>query len=132
MSVCDHLIINGGDHTYNGRPLFRAAIMNSGTIAPALDVDTPKAQNIYETVLKNANCQLATDRLACLRALSTERFMDAANSVPWLFSYRTIDLSYLPRPDPRDGFFAVSPDVPFTTGAYARVPIIVGDQEDEG
>lgn len=38
----------------------------------------------------------------------------------------------MPRPDPKDRFFPVSPDVAVAKGKYAKVPLISGDQEDEG
>ncbi|KAH8817000.1 Alpha/Beta hydrolase protein [Xylogone sp. PMI_703] len=47
MSVFDHMIINGGDNTYNGQPLFRGGIMNSGASAPALS-------SVYDLVVKGA------------------------------------------------------------------------------
>jgi len=43
ISVFDQTIINGGDNTYNGQPLFRGAIMDSGSLAPAMSVSSPRA-----------------------------------------------------------------------------------------
>jgi carboxylesterase type B len=57
-------------------------------------------------------------------------FLNAANSVPGIFSYFTVNLSYLPRPDGKS--LTASPDIVIKTGEYAKVPFIVGDQEDEG
>ena len=68
ISVMDHTIINGGDNTYNGKPLFRGAIMNSGSIIPANTVTTPKAQTVYDTVVSAAGCSGSDDKRACLRA----------------------------------------------------------------
>lgn len=132
ISAFDQTVINGGDNTYNGRPLFRAAIMNSGSIVPAQDVSSEKAQNIYNTVVQNAGCSGQSDTLACLRGLSTQDFLSAANSVPAIFGFRSLDLSYLPRPDPSSSFFSESPDASAVAGRVAKVPIIIGDQEDEG
>jgi hypothetical protein len=53
-------------------------------------------------------------------------------SVPGLFSYQSVSLAYLPRPDPANGFFPVSPEIATQNGNYAKVPLISGDQEDEG
>ncbi|KAF7198555.1 putative secreted lipase [Pseudocercospora fuligena] len=132
ISAMDHTIINGGDHTYNGKALFRAAIMNSGSVIPAEDVSTPKAQAIYDQVVASSSCAGSSDALTCLRGLSYADFLRAVSSVPGIFSYRSLDLSYLPRPDPGDSFFSQSPEVSVANGAYAKVPVIVGDQEDEG
>merc|ERR1712070_1248520 len=132
ISVMDHTIINGGDNTYNGKPLFRGAIMNSGSIIPANTVTTPKAQTVYDTVVSAAGCSGSEDKLACLRAAPYQTFLRAVNSVPGILSYRAVDLSYLPRPDPGDNFFALSPEVSVQNGQIAKVPVIVGDQRDEG
>merc|ERR1712144_63191 len=132
ISVMDHTIINGGDNTYNGKPLFRGAIMNSGSIVPANTVTTPKAQTVYDTVVSAAGCSGSEDKLACLRAAPYQTFLRAVNSVPGILSYRAVDLSYLPRPDPGDNFFALSPEVSVQNGQIAKVPVIVGDQRDEG
>ncbi|KAK5134347.1 hypothetical protein LTR08_006527 [Meristemomyces frigidus] len=132
ISVYDQTAINGGDNTYKGNPLFRAAIMDSGSITPADPVTAPQAQAIYNSVVQNAGCSGASSKLACLRSLNYTTFLNAANSVPGIFSYRSVDLSYLPRPDPGNKFFSVSPEVSATNGAIAKVPIIIGDQKDEG
>lgn len=50
--------------------------------------------------------------------------------MPGLLSYYSIALSYLPRPD--GSALTASPDVLIQSGKYAKVPFIVGDQEDEG
>lgn len=133
VSVCDHTLINGGDNTFNGQPLFRGAMMNSGSIFPVEDVRTGKANDIYQTVVDNANCSSAQDTLSCLREADYNTFLNAATSVPSFFGFRSVDLAYLPRPDPNDtAFFSQSPESSIASGAYARVPVIIGDQEDEG
>ena len=132
ISVFDHTIINGGDNTYRGQPLFRGAIMDSGSVIPADDVKAPQAQNVFNTVAANAGCSGSSDVLACLRSADYTTFLNAANSVPGILSYRSLDLSYLPRPDPGNSFFSQSPEVSVQNGAFTKVPIIIGDQEDEG
>lgn len=131
--MCDHTLINGGDNTYNGKPLFRGAMMDSGNIFPTEDVRTGKAKVIYQTVVDAANCSSAENTLTCLREADYTTFLNAVTSVPSYFGYRSVDLSYLPRPDPDDPtFFSLSPEISIERGAYTKVPIIVGDQEDEG
>ncbi|KAE9974312.1 hypothetical protein BLS_003177 [Venturia inaequalis] len=132
ISVYDHLVINDGNHMYKGKPLFRAAIMNSGTAVPTQGITHPKAQKIYDTTVKTAGCEKATDTLSCLRALPYYKLLQAFGSVPSLLGYTAVDLSYLPRPDPKDKFFSVSPEELGLKGKFAKVPVIVGDQEDEG
>lgn len=50
ISVLDQMMLYDGDNSYNGKPLFRAGIMNSGSIVPADPVDCPKGQAIYDRV----------------------------------------------------------------------------------
>lgn len=130
ISVMDQMALYDGNNTYKGKPLFRGAIMDSGSIVPADPVDCPKGQVVYDTVVQNAGCSGASDTLECLRSLDYTTFLNAANSVPSILSYNSVALSYLPRPD--GTVLTDSPDRLVLAGKYAPVPFIVGDQEDEG
>ncbi|KAJ5689838.1 secreted lipase [Penicillium macrosclerotiorum] len=130
ISVFDQMALYDGDHTYNGSPLFRAGIMNSGSIVPADPVDGTKGQAVYDKVVEEAGCATATDTLECLRGVDYTTFLNAANSVPGILSYNSVALSYLPRPD--GTVLTDSPENLVKSGKYASVPFIVGDQEDEG
>jgi carboxylesterase type B len=130
ISVFDQMALFDGNNKYKGKPLFRAGIMNSGSLVPADPVDCPKGQATYNAVVAKAGCAGAKDTLACLRALPYEKFLEAANSVPGILSYSSVALSYLPRPDGK--VLTKSPDVLVQEGKYAAVPMIIGDQEDEG
>ncbi len=130
ISVFDQMALYDGNNKYKGKALFRGAIMNSGSVIPADPVDCPKGQAIYNQVVAKAGCAGAADTLACLRAAPYDKFLAAANSVPAILSYNSVALSYLPRPDGK--VLTKSPDVLAQTGKYAAVPMIIGDQEDEG
>ncbi|KAH6883068.1 lipase 3 precursor [Alternaria rosae] len=130
ISVLDQMMLYDGDNSYNGKPLFRAGIMNSGSIVPADPVDCPKGQAIYDRVVEAAGCASSADTLACLRTVPYTKFLNAANTVPGILGYFTVNLSYLPRPD--GSALSASPDALVKAGKYAKVPFIVGDQEDEG
>ncbi|KAI6780822.1 uncharacterized protein J7T54_007301 [Emericellopsis cladophorae] len=130
ISVLDQMALYGGDATYKGKDLFRGAIMNSGSIVPADPVDCPKGQVVYDQVVDRAGCAGAGDTLACLREVDYDTFLEAANSVPGLLSYSSVALSYLPRPDGHA--LPDSPDVLVASGRYHAVPMINGNQEDEG
>ncbi|KAL2157253.1 hypothetical protein VTH06DRAFT_6293 [Thermothelomyces fergusii] len=130
ISVFNQMALYDGDNTYKGKPLFRGAIMNSGSIIPADPVDCPKGQAVYDQVVAKAGCAGASDTLACLRELPYDKFLSAANSVPAILSYNSVALSYLPRPDGK--LITKSPDVLVKERKYAAVPMIIGDQEDEG
>ncbi|KAJ5129146.1 Carboxylesterase type B [Penicillium bovifimosum] len=130
ISVFDQMALYDGDNTYNGAPLFRSAIMNSGSIVPANDVDGTKGQAVYDTVVENGGCTGASDTLACLRGLDYTKFLSAANSVPGILGYNSVAESYLPRPDGM--VLTESAEQLVMKGKYAPVPFIIGDQEDEG
>jgi carboxylesterase type B len=130
ISVFDQMALYGGDASYKGKPLFRGAIMNSGSLAPAEAIDSRKGQAIYDTVVRNAGCASSADTLACLRALPYAQFLAAANSVPGILGYTSVALSYLPRPD--GVVLPASPDRLAAEGRYHAVPMINGNQEDEG
>ncbi|KAL7953642.1 Alpha/Beta hydrolase protein [Trichoderma compactum] len=129
ISVFDQLVLFEGDATYNGNPLFRGAIMNSGSATPTDPLDSDKGQAIYNTVAKAAGCE-GDDSLTCLRGLDNDVFAVAANSVPGIFSYSSLALSYLPRPDGQ--VLTDSPDALQRAGKFHQVPMIIGTQEDEG
>ncbi|KAI5304371.1 hypothetical protein KEM56_006564 [Ascosphaera pollenicola] len=130
ISVFEQMLLYGGDNTYNNRKLFRAGIMNSGSLVPAQDMDSPKAQAIFDTVADKAGCKGKDDVLECFRQLDYLTFLNACNSVHSLMSYASVALSYVPRPDGLS--LPESPDILVKSGKFARVPMIIGDQEDEG
>ncbi|EKC99498.1 sterol esterase precursor [Trichosporon asahii var. asahii CBS 8904] len=130
ISVFHHMAAYDGDNTYKGKPLFRAGIMNSGSMMPLEPVDSPRAQSIFDAVVSHAGCSGAEDKLECLRALSLEDFTLAANAQPGLLSYTAVAVSYMPRVDGK--FLTRTPHEIVKAGTYAPVPFILGDQEDEG
>ncbi|PHH91192.1 hypothetical protein CDD83_1378 [Cordyceps sp. RAO-2017] len=130
ISVFNQMVMYGGNATYKDKPLFRGAIMNSGGILPANPVDSPKAQATFDTVARHAGCGAAHDVLDCLRKVPYETFFKAANSVPGILSYDALALPYLPRPD--GSVLRGSPDALLKAGKYYPIPMIIGDQEDEG
>ncbi|KAK2050994.1 alpha/beta-hydrolase [Colletotrichum caudatum] len=132
FSVFDHLVLYEGDNTYNGRPLFRAGIMNSGSMLPADPVDGPKAQAVFDTVVEAANCSAhaTLDKVACLREADYATFFNATNKVSIFMSYSSVAFSYMPRPDGKA--LTASGEALAKAGKVARVPIIVGNMEDKG
>ncbi|KAL7937650.1 Alpha/Beta hydrolase protein [Trichoderma chlorosporum] len=129
ISVFDQLVLYDGNNIYNDSPLFRAAIMNSGSVLPTDPVDSEVAQGVYKRVITAAGCD-HDESLGCLRNLTKEEFAEAANSVPALISYESLALSYLPRPD--GVALTASPHVLAQQGKFPEVPMIFGTQEDEG
>ncbi|KAH7025071.1 carboxylesterase [Microdochium trichocladiopsis] len=130
ISVFDQMALYGGQYKYKNKPLFRGAIMSSGSIVPTEAIDSNKGQIVYDKVVATAGCSGAADTLNCLRGLSYADFYRAVTSVPGLLSYQSLALSYLPRPD--GDTLPQSPHLLADQGLYAPVPFIIGDQEDEG
>ncbi|KAJ4245723.1 hypothetical protein NW762_013847 [Fusarium torreyae] len=130
ISVFDQMALFDGDNKYKGKPLFRGGIMNSGSVVPCEPLDGVKGQAIYDQVLETAGCAGKSDTLECLRDLEYTDFLNAVTSVPGILSYSSLALSYLPRPDGRT--LTDSPDALALSGKYAAVPMIIGNQEDEG
>lgn len=131
ISVFDQLALFDGDNTYKGRPLFRGAIMNSGSISPTEPVDGVTAQKHFDAVVEAAGCASAADsaKVECLREVDYETFVNASNSLPGFLGYQSVALSYSPRPDGR--ILTASPEVLARERKYAAVPIIIGNQENE-
>ncbi|RFU75027.1 cholinesterase [Trichoderma arundinaceum] len=130
ISVFDQMALFGGNITYRQKPLFRAALMESGSIIPTEPANSTKAQIVYDKVVDSAGCSTSNNTLACLRSIDFDTFLLATASVPIASSYNSIALSYLPRPD--GVVLPDSPEVLASKGQFAKVPLLVGDQEDEG
>jgi hypothetical protein len=71
------MALYNGKNTYNGKQLFRAAIVDSGSIVPADPVNCAKSQIIYNIVVQNAGCARATDTLTCLRSVDYQTYLNA-------------------------------------------------------
>ncbi|TXT05077.1 hypothetical protein VHUM_03897 [Vanrija humicola] len=130
ISVWNQMCLYDGNNKYKGKALFRGAIMNSGSVVPAQAVDSPKAQAIYDRVVSQTSCAGKPNTLNCLRALPLAEFMKATNSVPSILSFNSVALSYPPRPDGK--YLTQSTHILARQGKYAAVPMINGNQEDEG
>ncbi|GJN86733.1 hypothetical protein PLIIFM63780_010315 [Purpureocillium lilacinum] len=55
ISVFDQMLLYGGNASYKGNPLFRGAIMNSGSAIPADPMNCPKGQAVYDAVVRAAD-----------------------------------------------------------------------------
>ncbi|GAA5836898.1 hypothetical protein JCM11251_005817 [Rhodosporidiobolus azoricus] len=111
-----------------GNDLFRAAIMQSGSPIP---VGPPEyGQSSFDALVNAGGCASASDKIACLRALPYSKMRDATNTLGNIFSYRSVSLPFLPRTD--GTFLTATSQELEQSGKYARLPIINGDQYDEG
>ena len=136
VSLLYHMLIDGGDHTYQGRPLFRGAIMNSGSSIPVQPVDGAAAQEVFDAVAEAGGCRASEaaddNSLECLRGLPYEDLLNATNAAPSLLTHTGIAFSFPPRPDTGDNFITLSPEQAIREGRVAPVPVITGNQADEG
>ncbi|TVY21110.1 putative secreted lipase [Lachnellula arida] len=134
ISTFHQLALYNGNNSYNGNPLFRAAIMNSGSVLTSEPVDGDRAQAVFDTVVEAAGCSspanVTADPLACLRDVDYATYLNVTNSVSNGLSSSSIALSYPPRPD--GSILTASTDVLAKRGKYAAVPLIIGDNENEG
>lgn len=104
--------------------------MNSGSVVPADSVDCDKAQVVYDHVAMETGCSNAADSLQCLRDAPYQKLLAATSSIPTFTGYQSIALRWLPRPDGK--VLTDSPDKLLQAGKFTRVPVIIGDEEDEG
>lgn len=134
ISVHNHLLINNGDHSSNrtGKPLFRAAIMDSGTSFNAEPVDSATAQAQYDFIVSSVGCASSApshSSLECLRKAPLDKIIQANNNLPRFISQDGLIIDYVPRPDTSDNFYTTAKLAPGTP--VADVPLIVAHQEDE-
>ncbi|PWY79699.1 carboxylesterase [Aspergillus heteromorphus CBS 117.55] len=112
---------------YNGRDdnIFRGAIAESGSI-PSLAsyMNASVAQPYYEAVVNAANCSRAPDTLDCLRHVPTAALSAIFNSSV------TTNASYHPVIDGE--FLTASGITGLQTGRFARRPLLIGTNFDEG
>ncbi|KAJ7305572.1 Alpha/Beta hydrolase protein [Mycena albidolilacea] len=108
--------------------LFRGAVLLSGTaeVLPSLDDGQPD----YDGLVAANNCTAASDTLDCLRRVPFDAFMATINKTPDLFSYRSLSLVWRPRVD--GDLVLQDPLTSVSQGAYAKIPALVGNDDDEG
>ncbi|KAH8879490.1 alpha/beta-hydrolase [Thozetella sp. PMI_491] len=132
FSVLYQSVVNDGDNTYRGKPLFRGGIGDSGALVPAEPVDGKVAQDLFDTIVESAGCSSSPKKLECLRALPYEAFVNASSVAPALLSTTGVQMPFVPRPDSMDHFYRISAEKAIRAGHVARVPVINGNQADEG
>ncbi|KAG6829190.1 hypothetical protein H0H92_005390 [Tricholoma furcatifolium] len=124
ISVGLHMVANNGDN----EGLFRAAFMQSGSPIPVGDIEN--GQVYYENIVARSGCSAAEDTLECLRTVPYPTLKEAINTSPGFFSYQSLKLAFLPRPD--GVFLTDNPQQLVLAGKVANVPFITGDCDDEG
>jgi carboxylesterase type B len=112
-SVCGHLSAPGS------RGLFAGAVIESGSCLSWPQAD---ADSFADQVTSPVGCPATADpaAIACLRRVSVQALLDAANN--WFGPMLVNTTPTLPQ----DPFLAV------ITGAFTRVPVLIGANRDEG
>lgn len=80
--------------------------------------------------MEQAGCSDAADTLQCLRDVDYQTLLWATTDIPTFTGFQSIALRSMPRPD--GVVMTKSPDSLLREGKFAKVPIIIGDEEDEG
>jgi carboxylesterase type B len=124
----DHTIINDGNNIFGQGTLFKGVMMDSGQTIPALPVDSDKANAVYNAMVTATNCQ-GLQNYTCMQNANIALFQSAQSIVSAEYN---LPIAYVPRPDPSSAFFRTSPEIALAQGKFAKVPIMVGAQQDDG
>ncbi|KAJ6455465.1 carotenoid ester lipase precursor [Mycena sanguinolenta] len=124
ISVSLQMLANGG----NTEGLYRAAFMESGSPIPVGPIEN--GQKYYDQIVAQVGCSGASDTLECLRTVSFDALVAAQNETPFIFSYQSLVLAWLPRAD--GTFLSDNPQRLVQQGLVANVPFVTGDCDDEG
>lgn len=115
-SVGDHINAFNGDND----GLFRAAILESGgAVGPPLN-GTNWYQHMYDNLTESVGCADAEDTLQCLRDVPYETI--APYGYQGLEWFHTLDGSFITQYGQQS----------LTSGQFAKIPIILGTNTDEG
>lgn len=121
MSISMHLIAFGGS---DDPPLFRAAILESGTPTTQSYATPDLYQPAFDNFTALVNCSDAQDVLACLRAVPYDLFFAAGGNIS------TATSNWQPIID--GNFIPAFPSQLLKQGKYVNVPILSGANTDEG
>ncbi|KAJ7508277.1 carotenoid ester lipase precursor [Mycena galericulata] len=108
--------------------LFHGAFMVSGS--PFAFHSQAVGQPYYDELVTATNCTSANDTLACLRAVPYDEFLAAVDTTPDIFSYQGFRFIWAPHVD--GDVVVQNPAVSISQGAFAKIPILTGDSDDEG
>lgn len=118
MSVALHITGYGGN---DPERLFHRGIMESGAVETNSFASLDELQSNYDNITKQVGCDNVDDTLACLKKVPADKLNDAFNQSV---------VQYAPV---LDGEFI--PDYPnnlMDQGKFAKIPVIVGANTDEG
>jgi para-nitrobenzyl esterase len=118
FDVCAHVASPGSEG------LFHRAISQSGGCSVGV-LTSDDASNVADAIAEAVGCDLAPDRLACMRAVPLADLLDAGPLVELAGETTNLGLSV------DGGFLPVHPRIAFEEGT-AKIPWILGANSDEG
>ncbi|KAJ7622585.1 carotenoid ester lipase precursor [Mycena polygramma] len=108
--------------------LFHGAFMASGSLWAA--PSNAHGQQDYDDLVVANDCQGVLDTLDCLRHVPFEAFLSTVDKTPDMLSYRSLSLVWGPRVD--GDIIVRIPSTSVVHGAFAKIPVLIGDVDDEG
>ncbi|KAH6899249.1 carotenoid ester lipase [Coprinopsis sp. MPI-PUGE-AT-0042] len=123
VSVGTHLVRNPGPPK-----LFHGAVMQSG--GPVFFDKTETFQWAFDELVGNTGCTGSSDKIACLRGLPFEKLQAGVALAPGLSSYTSLVVAFGPSVDEK--VIVRNPQASIKKGLYARVPLVIGNVDDEG
>lgn len=126
LSITTHL----ATHPDRADTPFRGAIMHSIFSSPVVPTDHSKHQAFYDSIVDQTGCSGQNSTLDCLRKVPFDKYMNAVNQLPSLFSDHGLNLT-----------FGISVDgyllnktlkAAFRDREFSDVPLMLGSTDDEG
>ncbi|KAF9779504.1 carotenoid ester lipase precursor [Thelephora terrestris] len=125
ISVGSQIVTNQGDN----EGLFRGAIMQSGSPQTATDISG--GQRNYDRLVSDMGCARADDTLECLRDVPYKKLKQGVEDMsPGMFTYKGLSLTWPITVD--NDFLSDTPISLVRTGSVTKVPVLIGNVDDEG
>ncbi|KAH9808332.1 Alpha/Beta hydrolase protein [Melampsora americana] len=124
MAVSHHLVAYDGA----SKGLFHNAILGGAVALPSPKIASGQA--IYDKFAKAAGCPVGAGSLKCLREVTADKLIAAANTFPGIFSRVRYPLPFHAYVDGK--FLTGSVQDLAKAGKVAKVPIILGSTDDSG
>ena len=92
--------------------------------------DHAKHQGFYDTIVQQTGCSGQSSTLDCLRKVPFDKYMNAINQLPGLFSDRGLNVTFGVSVD--GSLLKKTVKTAFRDGEFSNVPLMVGSNDDEG